>query len=244
MTGSRLKLPATLARRVSTLPWADLGKALDERGWAVSGPLLDAADCRRLVESYGDTARFRSRVVMQRHGFGRGEYQYFADPLPPPVAALRRAAYPHLARIANRWNGALGDATRYPPRLAGWLARCHAAGQRRPTPLLLKYGAGDYNCLHRDLYGPLVFPLQLTILLSVPGRDFAGGEFLLVEQRPRAQSRGHVVPLRQGEAVIFAVNQRPATGSRGFYRVAMRHGVAEVRSGERYALGVIFHDAL
>jgi hypothetical protein len=182
-------------------------------------------------------------VVMARHGFGRGEYQYFAAPLPEPVAALRAALYPPLAEIANRWAGRLGAADRYPPTHAEFLARCHAAGQTRPTPLLLRYGPGDYNCLHQDLYGPLAFPLQVAVLLSEPGRDFSGGEFVLVENRPRMQSAASVVPLVQGEAVAFAVNQRPVDGTRGDYRVTLRHGVSRIRAGQRMTLGIIFHDA-
>ena len=180
---------------------------------------------------------------MARHGFGRGEYKYFADPLPESVATLRRTLYPRLAPVANAWNAAMGVDVRYPPDHAAFLARCHAAGQRRPTPLLLTYGPGDYNCLHQDLYGALVFPLQVAILLSAPGRDFTGGDFVLTEQRPRMQSRVEVVPLTQGMGVVFAVNQRPVRGTRGFYRVTMRHGVSRIRSGARWTLGVIFHDA-
>ena len=180
---------------------------------------------------------------MQRHGYGQGEYQYFTYPLPEPVETLRQALYPELASVANRWNEQLGSSKRFPPTLEGWLRQCHAGGQKRPTPLLLRYGPGDYNCLHRDLYGELVFPLQATVLLSDPGRDFSGGEFMLVEQRPRMQSRGEVVPLSQGDAVIFAVNERPVKGSRGFHRTAMRHGVSSLRDGERFTLGIIFHDA-
>ena len=188
-------------------------------------------------------ARFRSRIVMRRHAFGEGEYQYFAYPLPELVAGLRELTYPRLVGIANRWQEALGLSQRYPEAIDAYLKACHAAGQKRPTPLLLKYGAGDYNRLHQDLYGELNFPLQMAILLSAPGRDFAGGEFVLAEQRPRTQLRAEVVPLGQGEAVIFAVNFRPTRGSRGFYRLAMRHGVSRVRSGSRYTLGIIFHDA-
>ncbi len=232
-----------IAARVAALPWAALAGSLEARGFAVSEALLDAGACAELVSLYGDPARFRSRVVMERHAFGRGEYKYFSYPLPPPVGELRRALYAHLAPIANRWHEALRNETRVPPVLDEYLARCHAAGQMRPTPLMLKYEADDFNCLHRDLYGPLVFPLQATILLSDPRRDFEGGEFLLVEQRPRAQSRAEVVPLRQGEAVIFAVNHRPVQGARGFYRVNLRHGVSRIRRGQRYALGIIFHDA-
>jgi hypothetical protein len=205
--------------------------------------LLDASGCAALAAHYDDDTRFRSRVVMGRHGFGRGEYKYFAHPLPDAVAALRTALYPPLAAIANRWNEQTGLAPRYPDDHAAWLARCHAAGQTKPTPLLLRYGPGDYNCLHQDLYGELVFPLQATVLLSRPGDDFAGGEFLLTEQRPRMQSRAEVVPLRQGEAVIFPVHHRPVAGTRGIYRVNMRHGVSRLRGGRRHTLGIIFHDA-
>jgi hypothetical protein len=220
-----------------------MAAALSERGYATTVPLLTPAECADMAALYADAARFRSRVIMQRHAFGRGEYQYFNYPLPKLVAELRRAIYPHLAPVANEWAEALGQTAEFPARLDDYLARCHAAGQKRPTPLILKYGADDYNCLHQDLYGPLVFPLQMTVLLSAPSQDFTGGEFLLVEQRPRAQSRAEVVPLRQGEAVIFAVNHRPAGGTRGYYRLALRHGVSRIRSGERYALGIIFHDA-
>lgn len=212
-------------------------------GHCVIPRLLDATTCRALAALWSSPDPFRSHVVMQRHGYGQGDYRYFAYPLPAPVEALRQALYPALAAVANRWNEALDVADRYPPVLNDWLAHCHANGQLRPTPLLLRYGAGDYNCLHRDLYGPLVFPLQVAVLLSEPGRDFEGGEFMLVEQRPRRQSRGTVVPLRQGDAVAFAVNQRPAQGSRGVHRTAMRHGVSTVRAGERFTLGLIFHDA-
>jgi hypothetical protein len=206
-------------------------------------PALDAATCRELAALYDDDSRFRSRVVMQRHNFGRGEYKYLAYPLPEPVAALRTALYPPLAAIANQWRATLHEAGRFPAMLEAFLAECHAAGQTRPTPLLLRYGKDDFNCLHQDLYGPLVFPLQLTVLLSAPGQDFAGGEFVLVEQRPRAQSRPCVVPLAQGEAVIFPVHHRPVQGTRGTYRVTMRHGVSRVSSGIRQTLGIIFHDA-
>ena len=219
--------------------------ALDAHGVAVLPQLLDAGACRALAALYDEAGEgtFRSRVVMARHGFGRGEYQYFAYPLPPGVAQLRGALYARLAPIANRWNTALGIAQRYPATHADYLARCHAAGQVRPTPLLLRYGEGDYNCLHQDLYGEHVFPLQVVVLLSQPGRDFEGGEFVLVEQRPRMQSRATVVPLRQGDAAVFAVNHRPVQGTRGPYRVTMRHGVSRVRRGARSTLGIIFHDA-
>ena len=219
-----------------------LAGALNRFGYATL-PLLTPATCRALAALYDDDTQFRSRVVMQRHGFGRGEYKYLAYPLPEPVARLRASLYPPLAVVANAWRSALGEAARLPPTLDAFLADCHAAGQSRPTPLLLRYTAGDYNCLHQDLYGELVFPLQLTVLLSEPGTDFTGGEFLLVEQRPRAQSRAEVVPLAQGEAVIFPVHHRPVQGTRGCYRVTMRHGVSRVRSGLRQTLGIIFHDA-
>ena len=205
--------------------------------------LLDVATCRTLAALYDDDSRFRSRIVMQRHNFGRGEYKYLTYPLPEPVAKLRTSLYPPLAAIANEWRSALGEAGRFPMTLDAFLAECHAAGQTRPTPLLLRYGPDDFNCLHQDLYGPLVFPLQLTILLSAPSTDFTGGEFVLVEQRPRAQSRPQVVPLTQGEAVIFPVHHRPVQGTRGPYRVTMRHGVSRVTSGIRQTLGIIFHDA-
>jgi uncharacterized protein len=205
--------------------------------------LLDTATCRMLAALYDDETRFRSRVVMQRHNFGRGEYKYLAYPLPEPVATLRATLYPPLAAVANAWRVALRDEGRFPATLDAFLAECHAAGQTRPTPLLLRYGKDDFNCLHQDLYGPLVFPLQLTVLLSAPGEDFAGGEFVLVEQRPRAQSRAAVVQLAQGDAVIFPVHHRPAQGARGVHRVTMRHGVSRVTGGIRQTLGIIFHDA-
>ncbi|CAN5719126.1 2OG-Fe(II) oxygenase [soil metagenome] len=215
---------------------------LATRGVAVAPGLIGPAECRALAALWPDTARFRSHVFMQRHGYGQGEYQYFTYPLPEPVQALRAALYPGLAAVANRWNEQLGVARRFPPSLEGWLQECHAGGQKRPTPLLLRYGPADYNCLHRDLYGDLVFPLQATVLLSDP-KDFDGGEFMLVEQRPRMQSRGEVVSLKQGDAVVFAVNERPVKGSRGYHRTAMRHGVSSLRSGQRFTLGIIFHDA-
>jgi hypothetical protein len=235
--------PLPLTDRLDALDWTALGTHLDAAGFATTGPLLAEAECRTLAAMYGQEHGFRSRVVMQRHGFGQGEYRYFDRPLPPLVQDLRTRLYPGLAEIANRWHAALGVERRFPAALEAWLKTCHAAGQTRPTPLLLKYESGDYNCLHRDLYGELVFPLQLTILLSAPGREFSGGEFVLTEQRPRMQSRGHVVGLRQGEAVIFAVNERPVRGKRGWYRTAMRHGVSTVRDGRRLTLGIIFHDA-
>jgi hypothetical protein len=232
-----------MPRDPSNGPDSDLGAALDRDGYAVLPGLLSAAECRGLVALYDEREAFRSRVVMARHGFGEGEYKYLAYPLPPVVGELRRALYPRLAPVANRWQQQLGLPAKFPDTLDAYLARCHAAGQTRPTPLILKYGAGDYNCLHQDLYGELVFPLQATVLLSPSGEDFSGGEFLLVEQRPRRQSKGEVVPLRQGDAVIFPVNHRPVAGTRGYYRATMRHGVSRVHSGSRFTLGIIFHDA-
>ena len=229
--------------RVDAVDWRRIGTDLDQAGSAVIEQLLTPAECTQLASLYRDEGLFRSRVVMARHGFGRGEYKYFAYPLPALVAQLRSAVYPRLVPIANRWNEAMNIAVRYPAQHADFIARCHAAGQTRPTPLLLRYGANDYNCLHQDLYGPLVFPLQLTLLLSAPGTEFSGGEFVLVEQRPRAQSRAAVVPLDQGEAVVFPVHHRPTKGTRGPYRVTMRHGVSRVLSGRRHTLGIIFHDA-
>lgn len=226
-----------------TIDWDDVGAQLDDAGCAVIPGLLDARLCTQLSACYDQPPRFRSRVVMERHGFGRGEYQYFAYPLPAPVAELRATLYPPLARIANRWQAALGLDLRFPADHADFLARCHAAGQLRATPLLLRYRAGDYNCLHQDLYGEQVFPLQVAVLLSRPGEDFDGGQFVLTEQRPRMQSRAEVVALGQGDAVVFAVNQRPVQGTRGVYRVTMRHGVSRVRRGLRHTLGIIFHDA-
>lgn len=243
-------MPARAARArstddspVSALDWARIAADLDARGCAVIGPLLLPDECAALAALYPADAPFRSRVVMARHGFGRGEYKYFAYPLPEPIAALRTALYPPLAEIANRWNAAMTIATRYPAEHADYLERCHKAGQTKPTPLLLQYGEGDYNCLHQDLYGEHVFPLQATVLLSEPGGDFSGGEFVLTEQRPRMQSRAEVVPLKQGEVVIFPVHHRPVQGTRGIYRVTMRHGVSRLRSGKRHTLGIIFHDS-
>jgi hypothetical protein len=232
-----------IAARIAALDWQRIGTALDAYGAAATGELLTPEECRALSSRYDDDMVFRSRVVMARHGFGRGEYKYYAYPLPELIAEMRGALYPRLAPIANRWEEALGRAGDYPSTHEAYLERCHAAGQKRPTPLLLRYGEGDFNCLHQDLYGALAFPLQVAFLLSRPGADFTGGEFVLTEQRPRMQSRAEVVPLRQGEGAIFAVNQRPQQGARGAYRVAMRHGVSRLRSGERFTLGVIFHDA-
>jgi hypothetical protein len=231
-----------IAERIAAVPWPQLRSELDSRGCALARAVLTAAECTALSESY-ETGQFRSRITMARHGFGRGEYKYFAYPLPRTVSELRTALYPPLSAIANDWNRQMGTAMRYPDRLEAFIARCHRAGQLRPTPLLLRYGEGDYNCLHQDLYGELVFPLQITILLSVPGRDFTGGEFVLTEQRPRRQSRAEVVMLAQGDAVLFPVRERPVQGTRGSYRVNMRHGVSRLHSGQRHALGIIFHDA-
>jgi uncharacterized protein len=228
---------------VPSIDWERVAADLDAQGSAVVERLFSPAQCRALAELYDEEGRFRSRVVMGRHGFGRGEYKYFSYPLPDAVAAARTELYPRLATIANRWHEALGNTVRFPDQHAAFIRRCHKAGQRRPTPLLLQYLPGDYNCLHQDLYGEHVFPLQVTLLLSEPGRDFTGGEFVLTEQRPRMQSRAEVVALRQGDAVIFAVHHRPVQGTRGTYRVNLRHGVSRVRSGKRYTAGIIFHDA-
>jgi hypothetical protein len=233
---------AALAVQIAALDWAGIAAQLDNYGCATTSPLLTQDQCEALAASYGSDALFRSRVVMARHGFGRGEYKYFAYPLPDVVAVLRAALYPPLADIANRWNEALGIGVRFPREHAAYLARCHKAGQTKPTPLLLAYSAGDYNCLHQDIYGEHVFPLQVAFLLSHPGEDFTGGEFVLTEQRPRMQSRAEVVPLAQGEGVIFPVHHRPVQGTRGTYRVNMRHGVSRLRSGRRHTLGIIFHD--
>ena len=238
-----MNAPHSGAAIAATVDWDRIVQDLDARGNASIGCLLTPAECESLVALYPVDAMFRSRVVMARHGYGRGEYRYFAYPLPVRVAELRTSLYPRLVPLANRWNEAMGVDVRYPAQHADYLALCHAAGQRRPTPLLLSYGVDDYNCLHQDLYGEHLFPLQVTVLLSAPGRDFAGGEFVLTEQRPRMQSRAEVVPLRQGDAVIFAVRHRPVRGTRGSHRVNHRHGVSRVRSGHRHTLGIIFHDA-
>jgi hypothetical protein len=227
----------------ASVDWARVAQDLDAEGAAIVEGLLTRAECDELAALYAAEAIFRSRVVMAQHGFGRGEYKYFEYPLPALVAALRTTIYPQLVPIANRWNAAMGIAVEYPEAHAQLVERCHAAGQRRPTPLLLQYGADDYNCLHQDLYGEHVFPLQVAVLLSEPGRDFVGGEFVMTEQRPRMQSRAMVLPLRQGDAVVFAVHQRPVQGTRGVYRVKLRHGVSRVRAGQRHTLGIIFHDA-
>jgi hypothetical protein len=234
---------SAITTRVAAIDWTQISADLDAQGCAVIEQLLAPQQCATLAALYPDDARFRSRIVMGRHGFGRGEYKYFSYPLPDPIAELRPALYAKLQSVANRWNEAMRIDIRYPESHEAFLKRCHAAGQTRPTPLLLQYGQGDYNCLHQDLYGEHVFPLQVAILLSEPGRDFTGGEFVLTEQRPRMQSRPEVVPLRQGDAVVFAVHHRPVQGSRGFYRVNLRHGVSRIRSGKRHTAGVIFHDA-
>jgi uncharacterized protein len=233
----------TIDDKVSKLDWRRIADDINQRGWATTGPLLSATERRELIAAYDADSRFRSTVVMAQHGFGLGEYRYFAYPLPELVQCLREAFYERLAPMANGWREALGISEPYPERHRDYVARCHAAGQEKPTPLLLRYGPSDYNCLHQDLYGELAFPLQAAFLLAEPGEDFTGGEFVLTEQRPRMQSRVQVVPLSAGEAVIFAVNQRPVQGLRGTYRVTMRHGVSPVRSGNRHTLGIIFHDA-
>jgi hypothetical protein len=235
--------PQTLAERVIAMDWARIAAELDAHGCATTGVLLTPRECLSLIASYNSDALFRSRVVMARHGFGRGEYKYFAYPLPKPVAVLRQSLFPPLAEIANTWNAAQARPLVYPREHQVYLARCHKAGQCKPTPLLLSYGPGDYNCLHQDLYGELVFPLQVAVLLSRPGQDFTGGEFVLTEQRPRMQSRAEVVPLLQGEGVLFPVHHRPVRGARGTYQVNMRHGVSRLHSGHRHTLGIIFHDA-
>jgi hypothetical protein len=232
-----------IAERSRVFDWGRVAQDLDARGSALLPGLLRPEECRALADLYPVDSLFRSRIVMGRHGFGRGEYKYFSYPLPDVIAAIRTALYPLLAPLANRWNEAMGIDVRYPAEHAEFIARCHAAGQRKPTPLLLQYGVDDYNCLHQDLYGEHVFPLQVAVLLSDPGRDFSGGEFVMTEQRPRMQSRAEVVPLRQGDAVVFAVHHRPVQGTRGVYRVNLRHGVSRIRSGHRHTVGIIFHDA-
>ena len=234
---------SSIAARVEAIDWVQATSDLDAQGCAVLRGLLSPDECRALSALYPEDKNFRSRIVMGRHGFGRGEYKYFSYPLPDLIAKLRPALYAQLYGIANRWNETMGIDIGYPASHEDFLKRCHAAGQTRPTPLLLQYEAGDYNCLHQDLYGEHVFPLQVAILLSEPGGDFTGGEFVLTEQRPRMQSRAEVVDLKQGDAVAFAVHHRPVQGTRGFYRVNLRHGVSRLRSGHRHTLGVIFHDA-
>jgi hypothetical protein len=228
---------------LETIDWPAVSSDLDAQGWAVMPNLLSAKECGSVASLYRQDEGFRSKINMARHGFGRGEYKYFAYPLPPLIETLRSTLYPHFVPIANRWHEAMGIEVRFPGAHTQFIKRCHAAGQTRPTPLLLQYGRDDYNCLHEDLYGEHVFPLQLAILLSAPGEDFEGGEFVLTEQRPRMQSCAAVVPLKRGDAVVFAVNSRPVQGTRGFYRCNLRHGVSKLRSGNRYTLGIIFHDA-
>ena len=232
-----------LTGRVTARDWQRVSNDLDAQGCAMIEGLLTPEECAAIAGLYQGDDMFRSRVVMGSHGFGRGEYKYFSYPLPDIVTGLRTSIYPHLVPIANRWNQAMGLDVRFPAAHADFIARCHVAGQRRPTPLLLQYMVGDYNCLHQDLYGEHVFPMQIAILLSKPGQDFTGGEFVLTEQRPRMQSRPEVVPLTQGDAVVFAVHHRPVQGTRGVYRVNLRHGVSRLRSGHRHTLGIIFHDA-
>jgi len=232
-----------LSDRIASLDWRGIAAALDAHGCAVVNGLVVADVCAELTATYDVEDRFRSRIVMASHGFGRGEYKYFAYPLPPVVGELRASLYPPLATIAGHWNETMGIAVRYPSTLDEFLERCHRAGQTKPTPLVLRYGEGDYNCLHQDVYGEHLFPIQATVLLAAPGGDFTGGEFVLTEQRPRMQSRAEVVPLEQGDCVIFPVRHRPVRGSRGRYRVTMRHGVSRLRSGRRHTLGIIFHDA-
>jgi hypothetical protein len=233
----------TIAARLQAIDWQRVAHGLDAQGSAMIERLLAAHECQAIASLYPQDDLFRSRVVMERHGFGRGEYKYFSYPLPELIAYLRTATYAYLVPIANRWNTSMGSEVRYPEQHADFIARCHQAGQDRPTPLLLQYGADDYNCLHQDLYGEHVFPLQLAILLSAPNKDFTGGEFVMTEQRPRMQSRPTVVPLQQGDGVVFAVHQRPVQGTRGMYRVKLRHGVSRIRSGQRHTVGIIFHDA-
>jgi uncharacterized protein len=233
----------TIQQRIDNYDWNAVSADMNAHGCAVLPRLLTAAECSNLATLYGRDENFRSHVHMARHGFGKGEYKYFKYPLPDLVGALRTALYPRVAPIANAWNERMKVDVRYPARHADYLKICHDAGQLRPTPLLLQYTQGDFNCLHQDLYGELAFPLQATVLLSEPGKDFAGGEFALTEQRPRMQSRVEVVPLRQGDSVVFAVHNRPVQGSKGTYRVNLRHGVSRLRSGHRHTLGIIFHDA-
>jgi uncharacterized protein len=230
-------------KQVDGYDWPAIVRDLDVNGWALVPRLLASDECGAIGGLYGDDRLFRSHIIMARHGFGRGEYKYFSYPLPEPLGALRTALYPRLAPVANRWNDSMGIAVRFPDAHADFIDRCHKAGQTRPTPLLLQYGEGDFNALHQDLYGEHVFPLQVAILLSEPGEDFTGGEFVLTEQRPRMQSRAEVVPLRRGDGVVFAVHHRPVQGTRGTYRVNMRHGVSRLRSGRRHTAGIIFHDA-
>jgi uncharacterized protein len=237
-----IDLPS-ISQRIEALPWQQLLQTLDKQGFVKIGQLLDLEECQQLIDLYRDRESFRSRIVMERYRFGQGEYQYFDYPLPTIVQSLRETVYAHLFSLANNWNQSLAKEFTFPDTLAAFLETCHGQNQLRSTPLLLKYQAGDFNCLHQDLYGEISFPLQMAIVLSQPEQDFSGGEFVLVEQKPRTQSRVHVLPLHQGEAVIFAVSHRPVSGTKGFYRVNMKHGVSVIHSGDRYCLGVIFHDA-
>jgi hypothetical protein len=241
--GSAINPGMTIDMRIAGLEWGRIEQDLDRQGWATTGPLLTSDECAALATGYENDGLYRSRVVMARHGFGQGEYRYFAYPLPPLIQQLREGLYAGLVPLANRWREALGLAEPFPASFEQYTLSCHEAGQTRPTPLILRYGPGDYNCLHQDLYGELNFPLQAAFMLSRPGEEFSGGEFVLTEQRPRMQSRVHVVPLEAGEAVIFAVNHRPVRGTRGTYRVTMRHGVSPLREGRRHTLGIILHDA-
>jgi hypothetical protein len=243
MTTATKSQRKTVQKHIASLDWPDITSELDSQGSAVIGPLLTPEQCQALMGHYDDEKLYRSRIVMAKHGFGRGEYKYFAYPLPSLITELREGLYPHLAEVANRWNEAMSLDVRYPEDHEAFKARCHKAGQTKPTSLILKYEPGDYNCLHQDIYGEHVFPLQVAFLLTEPGRDFTGGEFVLTEQRPRMQSRAEVVSLRQGMGVIFPVHHRPVRGTRGTYRVNMRHGVSRVRTGERFTMGIIFHDA-
>jgi hypothetical protein len=242
VTAHRTMEPS-IVHRAEAVAWPDVGTHVDQYGWAMVEKILTTDECRTIAALYDDNRLFRSHVVMARHGFGRGEYKYFTYPLPDLIADLRTTLYSRLAPLANRWNESMGIDVHYPAEHADFIQRCHEAGQTRPTPLLLQYGAGDYNCLHQDLYGEHVFPFQVAFLLAEPEKDFTGGEFVLTEQRPRMQSRVEVVPLRRGDGVIFAVHHRPVQGARGVYRVNLRHGVSRLRSGRRHTLGVIFHDA-
>ena len=239
----RVTSASNIHSRVEALDWPQIVSDLDTYGCALASGVLEPEICRSLAALYSQDGLFRSRIIMSRHGFGRGEYKYWNHPLPDVVTELRGAFYPHLAEVANRWNQAMRIDVQFPPRLPAFLKQCHSAGQTKPTPLLLQYNAGDFNCLHQDVYGELVFPLQVAFLLSAPGEDFIGGEFVLTEQRPRMQSRAEVVGLKQGDGVIFAVRQRPVQGTRGTYRVNLRHGVSRIRSGRRHTMGIIFHDA-
>ena len=240
---ARKNYPAEIQARVDAVDWTKVHADLDAQGWAIMPKLLTCPEADFIAALYRQEQGFRSQVIMARHGFGRGEYKYFSYPLPSLIQALRMAAYPHLAPIANQWHARMGKDVRFPPELGAFLDRCHQAGQNRPTPLLLEYGPGDYNCLHRDLYGEHVFPLQIAILLDQPGEDFAGGEFVMTEQRPRMQTRAMVLPLTKGDAAVFAVNSRPMRGVRGDYQVKLNHGVSKIYAGNRHTLGIIFHDA-